>query len=83
MNWHKEHIHHDHKEVSCKSKKVHFISDKTKSHESLSDGSKDLHLIIDENIAAALSHQEKSNIHKFEVLFISSGNNDGENSARS
>eukprot|EP00957_Ditylum_brightwellii_P181974 13863749-Ditylum_brightwellii.AAC.1 len=56
MNWCRGSMYYEREDRFCKSKKVHFISGKVKSCESLSDGSKDLHAIIDEKISAALSH---------------------------
>eukprot|EP00957_Ditylum_brightwellii_P004690 356163-Ditylum_brightwellii.AAC.1 len=70
---------------STSAKKAHAIKggkilDKAKSCEILSDGNKDLHLMIDEKIVTALSCQEKKDLNKFEVLSILSGSNNGDNS---
>eukprot|EP00957_Ditylum_brightwellii_P148423 11299755-Ditylum_brightwellii.AAC.1 len=77
MNQCKGSTHHEREDRSCKGKKVHFSSGKAKSCEASSDGSKDLHAIINEKFAAALSCQEKKDINKFEALFISSDSNNG------
>ena len=58
---------------------MHFSSYKAKSCDASSNGNKDLHLIINEKIAATLSCQEKKDLNKFEALSILSGSNDGVN----
>eukprot|EP00957_Ditylum_brightwellii_P175225 13340129-Ditylum_brightwellii.AAC.1 len=63
INWCKGSMLHEQDERSHESKKVYFHSGKAKSHESLSNGSKDLHPIINVKIAAALSHQEKKDLN--------------------
>eukprot|EP00957_Ditylum_brightwellii_P125643 9576525-Ditylum_brightwellii.AAC.1 len=80
MNWCKGSTLHEREDRSCKSKKVHFSSDKAKSCDTLSDGNKDPHVIIDKKIAAALSHQEKKDLNKFEALSILSGSDNDNNS---
>eukprot|EP00957_Ditylum_brightwellii_P020215 1524681-Ditylum_brightwellii.AAC.1 len=73
-------MHHGGEDRPCKIKKVHFSSGKAKTWEPLSNGSKDLHLIINQNITAALSTQEKKDLNKFEALSILSGSDNGNNS---
>eukprot|EP00957_Ditylum_brightwellii_P012955 979016-Ditylum_brightwellii.AAC.1 len=56
INQHKASICHEREDRSHKSKEAYFSSGKAKPCESLSDGNKDLLLIINEKIAVALSH---------------------------
>eukprot|EP00957_Ditylum_brightwellii_P205718 15345090-Ditylum_brightwellii.AAC.1 len=60
---------------SCNRKKVCFSSGKAKYHEALSNGNKDLHVIIDEKIAAVLDHKEKKDLNKCDALSILSNSN--------
>eukprot|EP00957_Ditylum_brightwellii_P077350 5877771-Ditylum_brightwellii.AAC.1 len=80
MNQCKGSMHHEREDRSCESKKVHFNSGKAKSHESLSNGYKDLHAIMDEKIAAALSSQKKKDLNKFEALSILPDSDNGDDS---
>eukprot|EP00957_Ditylum_brightwellii_P076435 5809453-Ditylum_brightwellii.AAC.1 len=80
INQHKGHMQHEREDRSHNNKKVCFSSGSTKSHEALSNGNKDLHAIINENIAMTLDLQEKKNLNKFEALSISSSSNKDNNS---
>eukprot|EP00957_Ditylum_brightwellii_P132565 10109615-Ditylum_brightwellii.AAC.1 len=79
MNQHKGRTCHEREDRPHNSKKVCFSSGKAKSHEALPDRNKDLHTIINEKIATALSCQEKKDLNKFEALSISSGSDNGNN----
>eukprot|EP00957_Ditylum_brightwellii_P179386 13665598-Ditylum_brightwellii.AAC.1 len=80
INKHKGRTHHKKEDRSHRNKKLHVSSGMVKSCESLSDGNKGLHLIINEKIDAAFSFQEKKDLNNFETLSIFSGSNDGNNS---
>eukprot|EP00957_Ditylum_brightwellii_P039047 2951048-Ditylum_brightwellii.AAC.1 len=63
MNWGKGCTCH---ERECKfhgSKKVCFSSGRAKSHDALSNGNRDLQVIIDEKIATALDCKEKKELN--------------------
>eukprot|EP00957_Ditylum_brightwellii_P107837 8226105-Ditylum_brightwellii.AAC.1 len=81
----KGHMHHEHKEGSCKSKKVPFCSNKVKLHGFLTGKSKDLNSIINKKIDKVFSHQkkkEKVKLNKFEALSILSGSNTGDSNSK-
>eukprot|EP00957_Ditylum_brightwellii_P102542 7815171-Ditylum_brightwellii.AAC.1 len=70
MNQHRGSVHHEREGRFHKSKKVRFSSGKAKSHEASSNGYKDLYVIINEKIAAALRYKAKKDYNKYEALTI-------------
>eukprot|EP00957_Ditylum_brightwellii_P117927 8995163-Ditylum_brightwellii.AAC.1 len=80
INQHKGSMYHKREDRFLESKKVHFSSGKVKSQEFSFNGNKDLHSIINEKIAVAISHHETKDLNKFGALSILSGSSNGNNS---